>query len=246
MQTDGTPTGGEKPGEPTQGDEQAAAAEKEPKFTDDDMAAMRASMDKRFTKRLAKERAAWERESLDALDVDSFDDVRELLSGKRQEQSDLERQLGELKSKHREAARQLDDYAELKAKHDALVGRVHEAAKRDAVFELAKAANAHEDFVYLKVKSQLGVDESGDVFVMDSDGEPAGTSLETVIKKLVAEDQRLLRAVDGAGAGSGPPTGAPTGRSGSPMDWQAKIRQVAATATGATFAQSVTNPFATK
>ena len=45
---------------------------------------------------------------------------------------------------------------------------------------------------------------------MDEDGEPAGTTLETLIKKLVSDDQRLLRATDGAGGGSAPPAGAAT------------------------------------
>ena len=157
----------------------------------------------------------------------------------------------QLKRDHRTAKRDLEAYTELQERYNALQSRVHESAKRESIYTAAKAANAHEDLVHALVAGKLSVGEDGSVFVVGDDGEPAGKTVETLIKELVANDQRLLRAVDGAGGGSGPPAGGPRAQPRSnPASWHEKIRGAAADAAKqaqrATFGVQQANPWAPK
>jgi hypothetical protein len=231
---DGTPTGGENRDESTQGESEdsKAAAGAELKFSDDDMAAAKASWAKRSKRDADKGATARDREILDNFEADSFEEIKELLTGKKQEQSDLEASVAEFKKTNRALKKDVEAGAEYQAKFESLIGRVNDAAKKDAVYAVAKAADAHEDLVHLKVASMLGVDEDGKVHVLGEDGEPAGTTLDTLIKKLVSDDQRLLRATAGAGGGSTPPAGAQqSGNGGKNVPWEQKLRDAAKEAT---------------
>lgn len=178
------------------------------KYTDDDMAAARKSWDKRAARDIEKARAQWERERLEALDIDSWDDLAERLNGKRQAETELEKQLADAKRKAREAGRRAESFDELNAKYQCMVAERNKHAMRTAVYDAAKGAGAHEKLVYamLVADNRIAVDDDGNVFVRGSDGEPSGLTLDKVIAQLVSEDPALQRPSGTPGAGSLPQT----------------------------------------
>lgn len=176
------------------------------KYTDDDMAAAKVRFAKNAERDVAKARTAWERERLEALDVDSWDELQERLTGKQQAATELEKQLSEAKRKAREASKRAEAFGELEAKYAKLSTERNEHAMRSAVYEAARKVDAHEKLVFamLVADKRIGVDEDGSVIVRGTDGEPAGLSLEKIVTQLVAENAALQRPSGATGAGSMP------------------------------------------
>jgi len=176
------------------------------RYTDDDMAAARKGWDKRTAREMDKARASWERERLEALDLDSWEELSERLTGKRQAETELEKQLADAKRKAREASKRAEAHDELTAKYQRLLGERNQHAMRNAVYAAASKIEAHEKLVYamLVADNKIGVDDDGNVFVRGDDGEPAGLSLEKIVTQLVAENAALQRPSGAVGAGSLP------------------------------------------
>jgi len=192
------------------------------KFTDDDMAAARKAWEKKTARDSDKAKAAWERERLESLDAGSWEELQERLDGKKQAESELEKQLTEAKRQVREARKLAADRDELHTKLQRLQTERNQHAMRSAVYDAARKIDAHEKLVFamLVADGRIGVDDDGAVFVRGDDGEPSGQSLEKIITQLVGENAALQRPSGAPGGGSLPQsTGArPGGSNGSPTE----------------------------
>jgi len=175
-------------------------------FTEAELGYAKRQVEKKAAREIEKAKAAWERERLDELEADSFDDVKERLTLKKQEEGEGAKAALEAKKLQRETAAKIKQLEAFKAEADVRLAKHRKGALKAAIFEAAQKFKANERAIFGILVAEHGaeIDDDGNVFTRGADGEQSDVSLEKLIQQIVADDAGLLRPTGAAGSGSLP------------------------------------------